>query len=109
MTDGSNGRGPRLQSMFGRDLAHESKRLSHIIRADGGVGGRTVPRRAPRGGQAGTAANSRGGMHIDREKCVACGNCIAVCPMGAIYVDPASSAPPSTTTNAWSAPPASAT
>ena len=35
------------------------------------------------------AANSRGGMHIDREKCVACGNCIAVCPMGAIYVDPA--------------------
>jgi ferredoxin len=28
-------------------------------------------------------------MHIDREKCVACGNCVAVCPMGAIYVDPA--------------------
>jgi len=39
-------------------------------------------------GQAGMAT-SRGGMHIDREKCVACGNCIAVCPMGAIYVDPA--------------------
>ena len=43
----------------------------------------------PRGGQVGMATNGRGGMHIDREKCVACGNCIAVCPMGAIYVDPA--------------------
>src|ERR1035441_7511491 len=28
-------------------LGYESKRLSHIIRADGRVGGRTVPRRAP--------------------------------------------------------------
>ena len=27
-------------------------------------------------------------MRIDPQKCVACGNCIAVCPMGAIYVDP---------------------
>ena len=27
-------------------------------------------------------------MQIDPKKCVACGNCIAVCPMGAIYVDP---------------------
>ncbi|HXG50385.1 MAG TPA: 4Fe-4S dicluster domain-containing protein [candidate division Zixibacteria bacterium] len=28
-------------------------------------------------------------MRIDPEKCVACGNCLAVCPMGAIYIDPA--------------------
>src|SRR5712692_745694 len=28
-------------------------------------------------------------MQIDPKKCVACGNCIPVCPMGAIYVDPA--------------------
>ena len=27
-------------------------------------------------------------MRIDPKKCVACGNCISVCPMGAIYVDP---------------------
>ncbi|MGE5849461.1 MAG: DUF362 domain-containing protein, partial [Candidatus Methylomirabilota bacterium] len=27
-------------------------------------------------------------MQIDHGKCVACGNCIPVCPMGAIYVDP---------------------
>ena len=27
-------------------------------------------------------------MRIDPKKCVACGNCIAVCPMGAIYIDP---------------------
>jgi ferredoxin len=27
-------------------------------------------------------------MQIDRQKCVACGNCIPVCPMGAISVDP---------------------
>jgi len=27
-------------------------------------------------------------MLIDPNKCVACGNCVAVCPMGAIYVDP---------------------
>ena len=26
-------------------------------------------------------------MRIDPKKCVACGNCVAVCPMGAIYVD----------------------
>lgn len=26
-------------------------------------------------------------MRIDPQKCVACGNCVAVCPMGAIYVD----------------------
>jgi len=26
-------------------------------------------------------------MRIDQEKCVACGNCIAVCPMGAISID----------------------
>jgi ferredoxin len=26
-------------------------------------------------------------MEIDSKKCVACGNCIPVCPMGAIYVD----------------------
>jgi len=28
-------------------------------------------------------------MRIDPKKCVACGNCVAVCPMGAIVVDPA--------------------
>jgi ferredoxin len=27
-------------------------------------------------------------MRIDERKCVACGNCVAVCPMGAIYIDP---------------------
>lgn len=26
-------------------------------------------------------------MKIDPNKCVACGNCVAVCPMGAIYID----------------------
>ncbi len=29
-------------------------------------------------------------MRIDPQKCVACGNCTYVCPMGAIYVDPVS-------------------
>ena len=28
-------------------------------------------------------------MLIDQNKCVACANCVPVCPMGAIYVDPA--------------------
>ena len=27
-------------------------------------------------------------MHISPHKCVACGNCTYVCPMGAIYIDP---------------------
>src|SRR5215475_12542472 len=27
-------------------------------------------------------------MTIDPKKCVACGNCVAVCPMGAIHIDP---------------------
>ena len=27
-------------------------------------------------------------MKINPDKCVACGNCVYVCPMGAIYVDP---------------------
>jgi ferredoxin len=27
-------------------------------------------------------------MQISQEKCVACGNCTYVCPMGAIYIDP---------------------
>src|SRR6201993_1373974 len=27
-------------------------------------------------------------MRINPEKCVACGNCTYVCPMGAIYIDP---------------------
>src|SRR5436190_21738242 len=26
-------------------------------------------------------------MHIDQEKCVACGNCVPICPMGAISID----------------------
>jgi ferredoxin len=29
-------------------------------------------------------------MKINPDKCVACGNCVYVCPVGAIYVDPAS-------------------
>jgi ferredoxin len=29
-------------------------------------------------------------MKINQDKCVACGNCVYVCPMGAIYVDPVS-------------------
>lgn len=28
-------------------------------------------------------------MKINKDKCVACGNCTYVCPMGAIYIDPA--------------------
>lgn len=28
-------------------------------------------------------------MQIDQQKCVACSNCVSVCPMGAIYIDPA--------------------
>ncbi len=28
-----------------------------------------------------------GYMHIDEQKCVACGNCVAICPMGAISID----------------------
>ncbi len=27
-------------------------------------------------------------MLINQKKCVGCGNCVAICPMGAIYVDP---------------------
>ena len=27
-------------------------------------------------------------MKINSKKCVACGNCTYVCPMGAIYIDP---------------------
>ena len=27
-------------------------------------------------------------MKINPKKCVACGNCTYVCPMGAIYIDP---------------------
>ena len=27
-------------------------------------------------------------MKINPNKCVACGNCTYVCPMGAIYIDP---------------------
>jgi ferredoxin len=28
-------------------------------------------------------------MQIDHKKCVACSNCVPICPMGAIYIDPA--------------------
>src|SRR5262245_38088388 len=28
-------------------------------------------------------------MRIDPHKCVACGNCLPICPVGAIYIDPA--------------------
>lgn len=28
-------------------------------------------------------------MEVDHNKCVACSNCIPICPMGAIYIDPA--------------------
>ncbi len=28
-------------------------------------------------------------MEIDPKKCVACANCVPICPMGAIYIDPA--------------------
>src|SRR5215467_12892413 len=28
-------------------------------------------------------------MRIDQQKCVACGNCVPICPMGAISIDPA--------------------
>ena len=31
-------------------------------------------------------------MKIDPDKCVACGNCTYVCPMGAIYIDPVNQA-----------------
>ncbi|HTU02916.1 MAG TPA: 4Fe-4S dicluster domain-containing protein, partial [Candidatus Sulfotelmatobacter sp.] len=27
-------------------------------------------------------------MQIDQAKCVACGNCVPICPMAAIYIDP---------------------
>lgn len=27
-------------------------------------------------------------MHVDKEKCVGCANCVPVCPMGAIYIGP---------------------
>ncbi len=27
-------------------------------------------------------------MHIDKERCVGCANCVPVCPMGAIYIGP---------------------
>ena len=30
----------------------------------------------------------RGRMTINQKRCVACGNCTYVCPMGAIYIDP---------------------
>ena len=28
-------------------------------------------------------------MQVDQRKCVACSNCVPICPMGAIYIDPA--------------------
>jgi ferredoxin len=32
---------------------------------------------------------NQGTMHINPDKCVACGNCVPICPMGAIAIDPA--------------------
>src|SRR5450432_167165 len=43
------------------------------------VGGRGVER---------TGAQGDIGVKINPDKCVACGNCTYVCPMGAIYIDP---------------------
>src|SRR5207253_8789408 len=31
---------------------------------------------------------TRNAVKINPDKCVACGNCTYVCPMGAIYIDP---------------------
>lgn len=28
-------------------------------------------------------------MEVDHKKCVTCSNCVPICPMGAIYIDPA--------------------
>src|SRR5438270_783166 len=65
---------------------------------------RSLPRRKRSLRHCGTAGDShrpdplRGGriedwsfepMRINPDKCVACGNCTYVCPMGAIYIDPA--------------------
>src|SRR5450432_2067644 len=44
------------------------------------VGGRGVER---------TGAQGDIGVKINPDKCVACGNCTYVCPVGAIYIDPA--------------------
>ncbi|MBI3085789.1 MAG: 4Fe-4S binding protein [candidate division NC10 bacterium] len=45
-------------------------------------------------------------MQIDQHKCVACSNCIAVCPVGAIYIDPRVNRATATWTSAWSVTPA---
>jgi ferredoxin len=37
----------------------------------------------------GSDREAKNDMRIDQEKCVACGNCVPICPMGAISIDPA--------------------
>ena len=47
-------------------------------------------------------------MKINPDKCVACGNCTYVCPMGAIYIDPVDQARDGESApSAWSAMPVS--
>ena len=46
-------------------------------------------------------------MIIDPKKCVACGNCVAICPMGAIHIDPEIKRARSTRTSVSNATPAS--
>jgi len=53
------------------DVVNRRGTFSHQSRADGRVGSRTNLASRPPPAARLVAANSRGGMHIDREKCVA--------------------------------------